>query len=85
MKAILITVIAISSLSTYLYCEYLVFGKKIGFALDVFTVASWQILIPLGVMGIWQLMSTIRIYVVLIAVVISIAVNLTSDKKEAAQ
>lgn len=28
MKAILITVIAISSLSTYLYCEYLVFGKK---------------------------------------------------------
>ena len=85
MKAILITVIAISSLSTYLYCEYLVFGKKIGFALDVFTVASWQILIPLGVMGIWQLMSTIRIYVVLVAVVISIAVNLTSDKKEAAQ
>ena len=85
MKAILITVIAISSLSTYLYCEYLVFGKKIGFALDVFTVASWQILIPLGVMGIWQLMSTIRIYVVLVAIVISIAVNLTSDKKEAAQ
>lgn len=85
MKAILITVIAISSLSTYLYCEYLVFGKKIGFALDVFTVASWQILIPLGVMGIWQLMSTIRIYVVMVAIVISIAVNLTSDKKEAAQ
>ena len=73
MKAILITVIAISSLSTYLYCEYLVFGKKIGFALDVFTVASWQILIPLGVMGIWQLMSTIRIYVVMVAIVISIA------------
>lgn len=36
-------------------------------------------------MGIWQLMSTIRIYVVLVAIVISIAVNLTSDKKEAAQ
>lgn len=81
MKAILITVIAISSLSTYLYCEYLVFGKKIGFALDVFTVASWQILIPLGVMGIWQLMSTIRIYVVLVAVVISIAVNTHVFKK----
>ena len=30
-------------------------------------------------------MSTIRIYVVLVAIVISIAVNLTSDKKEVAQ
>jgi hypothetical protein len=85
MKAILITVIAISSLSTYLYCEYLVFGKKFGFALDVLTVASWQILIPLGVMGIWQLMSTIRIYVVVAAVLFSIVLDLVSDRKEAAR
>lgn len=85
MKAILITVIAISSLSTYLYCEYLVFGKKFGFVLDVLTVASWQILIPLGVMGIWQLMSTIRIYVVVAAVLFSIVLHLVSDKKEVAR
>ena len=85
MKAILITVIAISSLSTYLYCEYLVFGKKAGFALDVFTVASWQILIPLGVMGIWQLMSTIRIYVVMAAILFSIVLHLVSDEKEGAR
>lgn len=83
MKAILITVIAISSLSTYLYCEYLVFGKSAGFALDVLTVASWQILIPLGVMGIWQLMSTIRIYVVIVAVLFSIVLHLVSDKEAA--
>lgn len=85
MKAILITIIAISSLSTYLYCEYLAFGKKFGFALDVLTVASWQILIPLGVMGIWQLMSTIRIYVVVAAVLFSIVLDLVSDRKEAAR
>ena len=84
-RIILITVIAISSLSTYLYCEYLVFGKKFGFALDVLTVASWQILIPLGVMGIWQLMSTIRIYVVVAAVLFSIVLDLVSDRKEAAR
>lgn len=60
-------------------------GKKFGFALDVLTVASWQILIPLGVMGIWQLMSTIRIYVVVAAVLFSIVLDLVSDRKEAAQ
>lgn len=48
-------------------------------------VASWQILIPLGVMGIWQLMSTIRIYVVVAAVLFSIILDLVSDRKEAAR
>lgn len=61
------------------------FGKKFGFALDVLTVASWQILIPLGVMGIWQLMSTIRIYIVVAAVLFSIVLDLVSDRKEAAR
>lgn len=60
-------------------------GKKFGFALDVLTVASWQILIPLGVMGIWQLMSTIRIYIVVAAVLFSIVLDLVSDRKEAAR
>ena len=63
MKAILITIIALSSLSTYLYSEYLVFGDTMGFILDVITVCSWQIVIPLGVMGIWTLMSEIRLYI----------------------
>lgn len=81
MKAILITVIAISSLSTYLYCEYLVFGKKIGFALDVFTVASWQILIPLGVMGIWQLMSNTATTALMVPIAVSLAQGLGADPR----
>lgn len=85
LKAILITIIAISSLSTYLYSEYLVFGKKFGFVLDVFTVLSWQILIPLGVMGIWTLMSEIRVYIIVGVVILSVAIDLVSDKKEVAR
>ena len=85
LKAILITIIALSSLSTYLYSEYLVFGKKFGFVLDVLTVASWQILIPLGVMGIWTLMSEIRVYIIVGVVLLSIAIDLVSEKKEAAR
>ncbi len=71
-KAILVTVIAISSLSTYLYCEYIAFGKKVGFAIDVLTVAGWNFLIPLGVMGIWTLMSEIRIYVICGVVILAL-------------
>lgn len=85
LKAILITIIALSSLSTYLYSEYLVFGKKFGFALDVFTVASWQILIPLGVMGIWTLMSELRLYIIIAVLLASVVLHLVSDRKEDAQ
>lgn len=65
LKAILITIIAISSVSTYLYSEYLVFGQKVGAVIDILTIGTWHILIPLGVMGIWTLMSEIRLYVIL--------------------
>ena len=46
LKAFLITVIAASSLTTYIYSEYLVFGKKIGTIINVATVAGWFYLIP---------------------------------------
>lgn len=83
LKAILITIIALSSLSTYLYSEYLVFGKKLGFALDVISVAAWQAVIPLGVMGVWTLMSELRVYIVIVAVLFSIVLHLVSDKEAA--
>ena len=61
------------------------FGKKFGFALDVFTVASWQILIPLGVMGIWTLMSELRLYIIIAVLLASVVLHLVSDRKEDAQ
>lgn len=78
LKAILITIIALSSLSTYLYSEYLVFGKKLGFAIDVISVAAWQILIPLGVMGVWTLMSEIRVLVIVGVWIVSVFIDLSS-------
>lgn len=72
-KAVLITIIALSSVSTYLYSEYLVFGKKAGAIIDLLTIGTWHILIPLGVMGIWTLMSEIRVYIIL-AVVLAAAI-----------
>jgi hypothetical protein len=85
LKAILITIIALSSLSTYLYSEYLVFGENIGFLIDVLTVTSWQLVIPLGVMGIWTLMSELRVYIIIFVLLASVVLHLVSDRKEVAR
>lgn len=71
-KAVLVTLVGVSTLSSFLYSIYITFGKKIGLAINIAAVASWQFLIPLGVMGVWTLMSTIRIYIVGAAVIISL-------------
>lgn len=64
MKAILITIIGASTLSSAMYSIYIAFGKKVGFVVNVFLIAFWRVLIPLGVMNMWTLMASIRIYIV---------------------
>ena len=67
-KAILVTLIVISSLSSFLYSIFITFGKKLGTVINIITVIIWQFIIPLGVMGAWTLMASIRIYIVLGAI-----------------
>ena len=81
LKAFLITVVAASSLTTYIYSEYLVFGKKLGAVINVVTVAGWYWFIPLGVMGIWTLMSEIRWIIILGVVVIAIGMKIAESRK----
>lgn len=63
-KAILITLIGVSTLSSSMYSIYIAFGKYAGLALNVALVALWHVLIPLGVMKMWTLMASVRIYFV---------------------
>ena len=81
LKAFLITVIAASSLTTYIYSEYLVFGKKLGAIINVATVGGWYFLMPLGVMGIWTLMSEIRWIIILAVVVVAIVMKVLENRK----
>lgn len=81
LKAFLITVIAASSLTTYIYSEYLVFGQKAGAVINALTIAGWYFLIPMGVMGIWTLMSEIRWMIILAVVVVAIAMKFVDRKK----
>ncbi len=71
-KAILVMLIAISSLSSFQYGMYLTFGKKVGLVMNAATIALWQWLIPLGVMGAWTLMASLRVYIVGAAILIAL-------------
>ncbi len=71
-KAVLITIVAISSISSFLYSEYILFGKKIGLVVDIFITLFWPLVVPLGVMGVWTLMSEIRIYLVAALLVVAL-------------
>ena len=80
-KAFLIFIIATSTVSSFLYSIYITFGRKLGLAVNVALVGLWQLLIPMGVLGVWTLMASIRIYIVIGAILFSIAWYLIERKK----
>lgn len=82
-KAILITLVAVSTLSSFLYSVYITFGRKVGLAVNIASVALWQFLIPLGVMGVWTLMSQIRIYIVAGAIIAALVWHFAEKRKAA--
>ena len=63
-KAVLITIIGASTLSSCMYSIYIAFGKKLGLCVNAGMIIGWAFLIPLGVMGMWTLMASVRIYFV---------------------
>ena len=65
LKGILVSLVAVSSLSSFLYGTMVNFGKKLGVGIDIAAVAGWQLLVPMGVMGVWTLMQNVRIWMVL--------------------
>lgn len=71
LKAVLVSLIGISTISTFIYSEYIVFGKKVGLVVDTCAVVFWPFLISLGVMGVWTLMAEIRVYLIVVLLVIS--------------
>lgn len=80
-KAFLITLVAVSSLSSFLYSMYITFGRKLGLAVNIASVALWQFLIPLGVMGVWTLMAQIRIWIVAGAIVFALGWHFVEKRK----
>lgn len=64
LKAILVSCVAISSLSSFIYAVTIDYGKKVGFVINVLTITLWAVLVPMGIMFIWNAMQNIRIWMV---------------------
>ena len=82
-KAVLITLVAVSTVSSFLYSIYLTFGRKHGLIVNIVCVVIWQMVIPMGVLGVWTLMSSIRIFIVLGSIAAAVLWHLRSKGKEA--
>jgi len=80
-KAFLITLVAVSTISSFLYSTYITYGKKAGIIVNIACVALWQYLIPLGVLGVWTLMSSIRIFIVVGGIAYALAWNFVEKRK----
>lgn len=80
-KAVLITIIGTSTLSSAMYSIYIAFGKKAGLAVNAGLIALWHVLIPLGVMGMWTLMASVRIYFVGAGILIAVIWHLWEKRK----
>ena len=63
-KAILISLVAISTISIFIYSTYLVFGRRVGLIIDAAAVILWPMFMDMGVMGVWTLLASIRAYLV---------------------
>lgn len=80
-KAILITIIGTSTLSSAMYSIYIAFGRKVGLGVNAGLIGLWHILIPLGVMGMWTLMASVRIYFVVGAILFAVIWNLVEKHR----
>ena len=83
-KAFLITIIGASTLSSSMYSIYIAFGKKVGLGINAGMIAGWAFLVPLGVMGMWTLMASVRIYFVAGAILFAICWRLCEKHREKA-
>lgn len=81
-KAVLLSVLAISSLSSFIYSEFAVFGRRLGLGINLFAMVFWIAVAPLGVMGVWTLMAESRVYLI-IGILIAAIAKRTMDKRKA--
>lgn len=81
-KAVLLSALAISSLSSFIYSEYAVFGRKIGLGINVAAILFWIFVAPLGVMGVWTLMAESRAYLIIAMLVAAIVMRICEKRKQ---
>lgn len=61
------------------------YNKKIGCAVNLLTFIGWKFLIPLGVMGIWNIMQDVRFTVLVASIIIYLIWRKFYAKEEKAE
>lgn len=82
-KAVLLSALAISTLSSFIYSEFAVFGRKVGLGINLFALVFWIAVAPLGVMGVWTLMAESRVYLI-VAILLAALVKRVYDRRKGA-
>lgn len=82
-KAVLLSVLAISSLSSFVYSEFAVFGKKLGLGINLFSLLFWIVVAPLGVMGVWTFMAEARVYLIVALLAVAVVRRVATVRKAA--
>ena len=79
--AFLVTLVALSTVTGFIYSIYICFGRKLGIALNILSLAALQLVIPIGFLGIWTMMASARTFVVLAMLAVSIALTIRDRRK----
>lgn len=69
-KGVLLAIIASSTLTSFIFSILNIYNKKIGAVVNVLAFAGWKFLIPLGVMGIWNILQDSRFMILVVSIVI---------------
>ena len=72
---LVIVCVATSTINNAIVGVQEIAGKKVGFVIAGLCIALWQVVIPLGVMGLWLTMGTARIYVSIACIAVALLMS----------
>lgn len=78
---LVIVCVATSTINNAIVGVQEIAGRKVGFIIGAVCIAAWQIVIPLGVMGLWLTMGTARIYVTIACIVAAVIMTIIQKKR----
>jgi hypothetical protein len=82
LKAFFVSLVALSTVSGFVYSVYICFGRRLGIILNILALAIWQLVVPMGFLGIWTMMASARTFVVLAMLIVAAYLTIRDKRKE---
>ena len=81
LKACFVSLVALSTVSGFVFSIYICFGRKLGITLNIVALIVWQLIIPMGFLSIWTMMASARTFVVIGMLVTAIILTIRDKRK----